>query len=417
MNKSDLPDQKRTSAGNLATSQNLTMPNLLAVLEAMGLEVKFNMMTAAPEYIGVGDDALSQDVARQLVLDSLTRLDINNHARYDEMINTLARRSAFHPMEEWMKSLKWDGRDRIAELVASVKTDNPLWSVYLENWLIQVVEGVCGWRSRKQKKSLPHVLTLVGRQGTGKSHWLESLGDQWFKGEAELHLSSPSSKDHQIEALKFPMVELAELDGIFRKSDISHMKSFISREEDSLRAPYERRAVVRPRMTAFCASVNDAEFLNDPTGSRRFWPVSVDSIDWSYEVDLEGLWAQAYDYWKEEPNFNLTAEQDRMREEVAKNMHTLVTAEAETLQEFYRRHHGNKSFPDVPMNRTEILQMLYGNQQFSNKTVSDIGKVLIDLVGKHKTIDGKQRAWWFPYNEFAADQSTWPDKYHLEIVK
>ncbi|GAF77177.1 unnamed protein product, partial [marine sediment metagenome] len=40
--------------------------------------------------------------------------------------------------------------------------------------------------------------------------------------------------------------------------------------------------------------------------------------------------------------------------------------------------------------------------------VSLVGKTLADLVGKHRTLGGKQRAWMFPYNEFAVDQSTWP---------
>ena len=68
------------------------------------------------------------------------------------------------------------------------------------------------------------------------------------------------------------------------------------------------------------------------------------------------------------------------------------------------------------MNRTEILEMLYGRRNFYPKIVADAGKILADMVGKSKTIDGKQRAWMFPYNEFAQDVNTWPDKNHLEIV-
>ena len=102
-----------------------------------------------------------------------------------------------------------------------------------------------------------------------------SLGGEWFKGEAELHLSASQGKDHQIEVLKWPMVELSELDGIFRKSDVANLKAFISREVDAIRCPYARAAIPKPRKTSFCGSVNNAEFLTDTSGSRRFRPVTV----------------------------------------------------------------------------------------------------------------------------------------------
>ena len=414
----DLPDVKFTTNGTPRQSQPLTVNNVRKVLEHLDLTLRFDMCLGAPAFFLAGERIPQEDVgyAIESVSDVLVKLDINNLARLTSILKELAWLDKFHPMEDMLKSVTWDGRDRIAELTATVVTSTELWPVFLENWLVQVVEGVCGWR-RTEAFSLPHVLVLVGGQGVGKTRWLANLGGRWIKTEAELHLSSPSGKDHQLAALKWPMAELAELDGIFRKSDISHMKSFISREEDELRAPYDRRATVRPRMTSFCGSVNEAEFLNDSTGSRRFWPVSVESIVWDFSMDWSQLWAQAYAYWVEEPGFNLTAEEERARGQNAVDQHTLLSPEAEKIAEFYRRHHGHVRFPDVAMNRTEILEMLYGrSRHFSPRQVAEAGRVLLDIVGKHRTIDGKQRAWNFPYNEFASDYQTWPDKNHLDLV-
>ena len=316
-----------------------------------------------------------------------------------------------------MKGLEWDGVDRIGDLAASVTTDNALWAVYLENWLVQVCEGVCGWR-RARKFSLPYVLVLVGGQGVGKTHWLKSLGHSWIKAEAELHLSSTAGKDHQLEVLKWPMAELAELDGIFRKSDISHMKAFISREEDSIRAPYARRAVIRARMTTFCGSVNDAEFLTDSSGSRRFWPVLVEGISWSFAMDWAQLWAQAHAFWNEDSEFGLTAAEDAQRAAVAIETHTLLSPEAENIAAFYDAHaHLTETF--VPMNRTEILKML-GYRNLSPRAVAEAGRWLVQELGKHRTLSvgktSKKRAWMFPYNEFAADNKMWAGKPHLRPV-
>ena len=70
------------------------------------------------------------------------------------------------------------------------------------------------------------------------------------------------------------------------------------------------------------------------------------------------------------------------------------------------------------MNRTALVQLLYGRgARFSNKEVADVGRLISDKMGPHRTIDGKQRSWRLPYNEFAQDKSTWPDKNHMKLIQ
>jgi predicted P-loop ATPase len=411
----DLPDVKFTVTGGHRQSQPLTMNNVRKVMAHMDIVIRYDMMRAAAAFFraGVEVPAVQTGLVVEVMSDIMVKLDINNLSRLDGMLTEIAAQDPFHPMQDWLESLEWDGVDRVDTLADSIVTDTDLWPVYLENWLVQVVAGVCGWR--KGNQSLPHVLVLVGGQGVGKTRWLGNLGGQWVKTEAELHLASPSGKDHQIEALKFPMVELSELDGIFRKSDISHMKAFISRDFDSIRAPYARRAVQRPRVTSFCGSVNDAEFLTDSSGSRRFWPVQVDGIDWGFEMDWAQLWAQAYSFWCESADFNLTPVEDAERAQVSLEQHTTLPPEVEMLQAYWNAHkHVEKSY--VAMNGVEILAML-GYQKVWSKTVGDAKRWLVDSIGQNATIDGKQRAWLFPYNEFARDRATWPKPINLTLIK
>lgn len=411
-----LPDIQTTAQGAAAQAQLVTANNVQYVLTSCGFSLRLNMMTGVMEiqHTSLTDASpRAQGMMEMLILDMCTRVRMKSRETVRELLAILAQEKPYHPMEEWLHGLKWDGVDRIGTLAATITTDEPLWETYLENWLVQVVEGVCGWHG-KAKASLPHVLVLVGGQGTGKSHWLKTLGGAYFKGEAELHLSTAGGKDHQIVALKYAIVELAELDGIFRKSDISHMKAFISREEDTIRAPYERRALIRPRLTSFCGSVNDAEFLNDPTGSRRFWPVQVDSIAWDFEMDWVQLWAQAHAFWAENPAFNLTAEEDAQRAARALDAHTIESDESETVREFLRLHMRNKTYPEVAMSTLDVLRMLYGKQRtFNNKQKADTARVLCDIIGRKRTLDGKQRAWMVPFNDFATDRAFWPDKISL----
>lgn len=416
--KSGLPDVAFTGGGKVAAVQPVTLDNVQYVIDSTRLEPRMNMSTAQVVFFHAGRqmglDQATQGYAEIAFLDVCLRVGMKARDQVREALGTIALFKPYHPMEDWLRSLEWDGEDRLDALAASITTTNTLWPIYLENWLVQVVDGVCSWRN-KEKASLPHVLVLVGGQGVGKSYWLNQLGGEWFKGEAELHLSSTSGKDHQLEALKYPMVELAELDGIFRKADVSHMKSFISRDVDSIRAPYERRALVRPRMTSFCGSVNDAEFLNDPTGSRRFWPVQVSAIDWAARVDFEQLWAQVFSFWGENTDFNLTAEEDALRAAVAVDRHSIESDEAEMVREYLRLHLRNPSFTEVAMSTLDVLQMLYGKQRtFSNKQKSDAGRILRDILGEHHTIAGKQRSWMVPRNDFATDKALWPDNISLK---
>lgn len=403
-----------------AGRQVVTKDNVMWLLGQLGIEPALNMMTASSvlRCPGYGESNLDQIQLRRVVLDMATRLRIHAHQQLEEVLSDLAHANPYHPMADWMAALPgWDGAvDHIGQLAATVVTNNPLWPVYLENWLIQTVHGVCGWADGRQQP-LSHVLTLVGGQGVGKSRWLERLGGAYFKGEAELHLSTPGGKDHQLEVLRYPMAELSELDGIFRKTDIALMKSFITRAVDSIRAPYERRALVRPRMTSFCASVNEAEFLSDPSGSRRFWPVMVESIDWHHGVDFAGVWGQAYALWCENSHFDLTAEQDAQRAHVGLEQHTLIHAEEEVIEEYLRCHVGDPRYPEEPLNRTEILSLLFGRaRNFSPIQISTAGKSITKSLGPHKTIDGKQRCWRFPYNPNGLDRETWPKVSHLRLV-
>lgn len=414
LGKGALLDVKCTAAGGYRTVQPLTRRNVEVVLDWMECRVRFNMMQHRPvfSFRGVDFDDVDEPGAYQALCDVLGRLDIAApRGALDEALTAIALGNRYHPMEDWLQGLVWDGVDRFDALAGSVVTDCELWPVYLENWLVQVVDGVCGWRE-PIRGGLPYCLVLVGAQGVGKTRWLRALGAGWLRSEAELQLSSAAGRDHQLEALRWPMVELAELDGVFRKSDVAHLKTFLSRETDALRAPYARRAVVTPRMTAFCASVNVGEFLTDSTGSRRFWPVDVGRTTIP-DIAFSQLWAQAYAWWQESRDFHLTEREERIRA-AAGAQHTVLSEEIEKLAAYWEAH---RHCADMmrPMNRSEILNML-GFRHLSNRTIAEAGDFLIRELGKMRTLSGKQRAWEFPFSEFAHDSSTW-QRAHLTIVK
>ena len=59
--------------------------------------------------------------------------------------------------------------------------------------------------------------------------------------------------------------------------NIEQIKSFLSRQKETYKVPYEVHPEDRPRQCVFCGTSNDLNFLPlDRTGNRRFAPVMTD---------------------------------------------------------------------------------------------------------------------------------------------
>jgi putative DNA primase/helicase len=105
--------------------------------------------------------------------------------------------------------------------------------------------------------------------------------------------------------------ELAEL-AAFKGRDATRIKSFASAERDHYRPSYEQRARSVPRQCIFVGTTNEAHYLADATGARRFWPITVTKIDLeAVKRDRDQVWAEAWarlqrgDHWW--PNADLDA--------------------------------------------------------------------------------------------------------------
>ena len=92
--------------------------------------------------------------------------------------------------------------------------------------------------------------------------------------------------------------EIGELNAM-SKYEVAAVKQFLSKQSDIYRAAYGRRTESHPRRCVFFGTSNDAEFLRDYTGNRRFWPVDVGINEPKLSVfdDLPGqvdqIWAEA----------------------------------------------------------------------------------------------------------------------------
>jgi predicted P-loop ATPase len=194
-----------------------------------------------------------------------------------EVVETLAKANAWHPVREWLRSLKWDGTKRL----------NGWLNKYLGAPVTPYTTRVAAWwlmgavkRVMQPGVKFDYCLVLSGPQGKGKSTTFSILGGEWY-GDTELDLQSKDA----MSALRGKMIwEFPEL-GALARSEERRQKSFLSRQVDEYRPVYGRREIKAPRQVVFGGSTNEHEWNKDPTGGRRFWPIDCLIA----VIDTEGL--------------------------------------------------------------------------------------------------------------------------------
>ncbi|MEI7836951.1 MAG: VapE domain-containing protein [Planctomycetota bacterium] len=203
-----------------------------------------------------------------------------------EAVLRAAHARPFHPVRDYLGGLTWDGEERLdawLEDLAGVPR-----TVYSQavgrKFMVSAVA-----RAFRPGCKADHVLILEGPQGVGKSTLARILFDPWFGDELDIM----GSKDAAMQTAAVWGLEIAELDSM-RHSEISRMKAFVSRTDDRFRLPYGRFVETFPRGCVFLGSVNDAQYLRDETGARRFWPVACSAIDLEgARATRDQLWAEA----------------------------------------------------------------------------------------------------------------------------
>lgn len=188
---------------------------------------------------------------------------------------------------EWLQALKWDGFDRLEQLIprAFGAEDNPYTRVVGRCWMISMVARVL--EPGCKVDTMP---VFEGKQGRGKSTALQVLvGSRWFAEASE----SPTSKDFFQSLQGKLLVEIGEMDA-FSKAEVHTIKRVISCQSDRYRAPYGRRSEDHPRQGVFAGTTNKDDWNRDETGARRFWPVACTTVDldWIRE-HREQLFAEA----------------------------------------------------------------------------------------------------------------------------
>ena len=270
-----------------------------------------------------------QDIDVTLIKHWLGTGDFNIEPSKDaifEATDFIAHKERVHPVREWLTSLKWDGKSRISTWIKDYcqgEAEEPYLSEVSKKFLCAMVRRVfepgCQW---------DYTLVLEGDQGKYKSSIARAIAsDKWFLD----NLPDLRDKDSMLNLQGKWLIELGELTNV-KRSDFNLVKQYLVRRIDTVRPHYGRIMSDVPRQSVFIGTVNDGQYLKDPTGNRRFWPVKVGLCNvGALKKVRDQLFAEAMSIYKKEV-LMLTPE---------------ATVQAEEAQDERRVDDDNKSMEDA----------------------------------------------------------------------
>ena len=225
--------------------------------------------------------------------------------RLAEAFIHVAAQNKYHPIQEYLQSLVWDGVDRIDGWLTDYMgaEETPLIKEIGKRFLMSAVA-----RAMEPGCKCDTVMILAGKQGARKSSGLEALFGERYFSDCPPDLRNPKDAAAQLGGLW--CLEWAELDSM-RRREATTIKSWISTRVDQFRPAYGRNVVRRKRQCVITGTTNELQFLRDSTGERRFWPVLVTDVDVeAIREDRDQLWAEALMWYRTDRRWWLSPEMD-----------------------------------------------------------------------------------------------------------
>ena len=373
-----------------------TWENLEWLLDQYGIKSRYNEISKDVVVTIPGKD-YGNDASANSALTEIVSLCARNgmpSGSCAEYVKLIAMSNRYNPASEFITAKPWDGVSRIYDLCDTLETaegfDRSLVLMMVRRWLISAVAAAMqptGFYSKG-------VLVLQGEQSLGKTAWFRSLVPPTLRELIKVGATiDPANKDSVSSAIGRWMVELGELDATFRKSDIARLKSFISQDRDEIRRPYDRLESTYQRRTVFFASVNPKHFLADDTGNVRWWTIPVTRINYEHDIDMQQVWAEVAQLYREGERWWMNAEEEAMLEQVNKEHEAIDPVEEMILMRYEWGCDRPAAYND--RTATQVLQEIGYDKPNKAQTTHCAG-VLRKLTGKPARKSGSNRLFSIP---------------------
>jgi predicted P-loop ATPase len=294
---------------------------------------------------------------------------------------------AYHPFRFYLEHLPpWaeEQGDNIMELSLTVNVrgdsdEQILFYQYLKKWLVAMVAS---WMDDRVVNNV--MLVLIGEQGAYKTTWFSHLLPPQLREYFYTKTNSGMvSKDDLLTLSQYGLMCWEELDSMQLK-ELNKLKAVMTMPSINERAAYAHYHENRPHLASFCGTGNNVQFLSDPTGTRRWLPFEVESIEspLTSPFNYEGIYSQAYALYRQgfrywfDRNEILRLSQHNQQFETA-------NLEMELVTQYFRKPEGNEpgEFISVAM----ALQIVGANITQKLSTIM-LGRAFVESGFEKKTV-------------------------------
>lgn len=318
-------DQESSRDSSPAQSKTKQQFNLINA--AWGERLRFNELTQKVELDG--ETFRLDDAALKAGLEFDVDIPLERAIR---IVSSLAEARSYSPVRDYLNSVvaQADPIDLDDLAYRYFGTSDPLSAAMLKRTLIAAVARVF-----QPGCKVDTLCILQGAQGTMKSTFWNTLAGDWFTD----NLNDANEKDEKLKLRRYWVLEYSEFETAYKKKEVEQLKAFLSSRVDSLRRPYGRDIEDLPRTSIFVGTTNRQEFLNDPTGERRYWVIPV-----KHRIPIEMLkeerdriWAAAVNLYRQGEQWWLTPEEEALLEKANQTWQSSDPWESEILKYLLHR--------------------------------------------------------------------------------
>ena len=284
-----------------------------------------------------------------------------------------AGRNGYHPVKEYLSGCHYDGGHHIEDLSSCFSDEYNLFDIWLKKWLVGAVAKVFAYQQNR-------MLVLDGSQGIGKSSFV-----QWLSGGLPYYFHEGSidtfnRKDTEVKLMSTWIWEVGELGGTMAKAEINALKAILSQQWVKVRKAYGRHEVNKPAMASFIGTINnEAGFLNDFTGSRRYMVSKINKIDWGYtQIRVDDIWAQAMFLYQDGFKWTLDEDERSISDEV-NEVYTIQDPTQAAIIKYFDIDSSEQGWFISTLDIAQTLEekgMHYGS---SNGTMMAVGRAMAAL--------------------------------------
>lgn len=286
-------------------------------------------------------------------------------------------------------------KGHIERLINTIITDTPNAAYFIKKWMVAMVPSAYGEHS-------PLMLVLCGILNSGKTEWFRRYLPPVLK-HYRADNSLEEGKDSDVLMSKKLLILDDEMGGK-SKSEEKQLKNRTSKQEMSVRKPYDAEDSELNRIAMLAGTSNTMDLLNDPTGNRRLICVNVLDIDKDLynSIDKELVLFECYLEWKAGFNTKLTNKDIALLKESSTEF-VAVNFTDEMFDKYFSLP-GTAEGEKVKMTITEIC--IFINMLFSGTSRVEKGRVtaMLNTKGFENIRESRGRYWHLIKIDHQADE-------------